>query len=261
MKKAASIFFCSVAWAFGIQAQEIEKPAAERVAVLQDKRINESSGLTRSLKHSGVFWTLNDSSSAPCVFAIDEKGQTRAKVRIPGAVNFDWEDLACAKDAQGIPHLFIGDLGDNLSVRPTVTVYEVTEPDLPQNADKEQLSAAPKLWHATYPDGRHNAETLLVHPKTRRIYIVTKTEHGHSALYAFPEKPVQGATLELVKLTDLEFPPRRRLGKRPQDACQTTGGAFSPDHLLPCRWRLSATEKTVQRSGSPASVCPHRSGS
>ena len=228
--KHITLFLCLAAvFVITTRAEETEKSQAERVAVLEDKRINESSGLTRSLREPDIFWTHNDSATDPCVYAIDHSGKTRAKVRVPGAVNFDWEDMASAKGEDGTPLLFIGDLGDNLLVRPTVTVYEIPEPSLPKSADKEMLSTAPKLWHARYPDGQHNAETLLVHPQTRRIYIVTKTDKGDCALYVFPKKLTNGDTMELVKLTDLKFPAKPRLGKRPMDASQTTGGAFAPD--------------------------------
>lgn len=229
MNKAASILCVAAALVCSGRAQEPEKVKAERVAVLQDKRINESSGLAISLREPGVFWTLNDSSGEPCVYAVDQAGKTRAKVRIPTAVNFDWEDIASAKAADGTPHLYIADIGDNLSVRPTITVYEIAEPSLPKDAGREELSAEPKVWHVSYPEGRHNAETLLVHPLTHRMYVITKSEQGHSALYLFPEKLVSGVPGVLQKLTTLEFPSRHRLGKRPMDASQTTGGAFSQD--------------------------------
>lgn len=210
-------------------AQEVSRPQAEQVAVLKDKRINESSGLAASLLVPGVFWTHNDSASDPCLFAIDETGRTRAKVRLPEAVNFDWEDIASARGADGRARLFIADTGDNLHVRPAVTVYEIPEPALPEKADKEILSEKPRRWHAKYPDGHHDAEVLLVHPLTRRLFLVTKSPQGHSSVYAFPEQPGEESPMLLEKLTDLEFPPRAHLGKRPHDACMATAGAFSSD--------------------------------
>ena len=229
MKHLLSIAGTILLAATWVAAQESVAAPAEKVAVLKDKRIHESSGLARSLRHAGVFWTHNDSSSEPCLFAVDETGQTRAKVRITEAVNFDWEDLASAQDEKGRGFLYIGDVGDNLQMRPTITIYEVPEPDLPQNADKELLRTASRHWHARYPDGRHNAETLLVHPKTRRMYVLTKSDQGHSAFYAFPEQMDGGQTVTLEKVGEVEFPPFPRLGKRPHDACMTTAGDFSPD--------------------------------
>lgn len=203
---------------------------AEQVATLEDPRIRESSGLTRSLRQSGLFWTHNDSGGEPCLFAIDEKGKTRAKVRLPDAVNFDWEDIASAPAADGTPTLYIADIGDNLHVRAAISVYALPEPELPENPRKEIHSARPRLWHARYPTGKPDAEALIVHPLTRQIFIVTKEPEGHSEVYAFPEQPsASGETLVLKKIASLEFPARPREGKRPHHACMVTAGDFSPD--------------------------------
>ena len=39
-----------------------------------------------------------------------------------------------------------------------------------------------------YPDGPHDAEALAVHPRTGRVYVVTKGRNG-GGVYALPEKP------------------------------------------------------------------------
>lgn len=228
MKAAAAIFL--LAYAATAQPLEVMPAQAERAAFLADKRLNESSGLARSLRHPGILWTLNDSGNEPCVFAIDKQGNTRAKVRLPDAVNFDWEDIASAKNADGVPCLFIADTGDNLHLRASISVYEIPEPDLPADAGKEAHSAKPRFWHLKYPEGRPDAETLMVHPVTRRIYIVTKHPEGHSVVYACPAQPGgPGETLVLEKIAELEFPARVRQGKRPHHACMTTSGDISPD--------------------------------
>ncbi len=249
-----------VAFASTALAQQIDKTRTERVAVLQDKRINESSGLTRSLLEPGVLWTHNDSASDPCIYAIDQAGKTRAKVRLPHAVNFDWEDMASAKDGNGTSQLFIADIGDNLLLRPSIQVYQISEPDLPKTADKEILSADPQIWHGQYPDGHHNAETLLVHPQTRRIYIVTKSEEEKSAVYAFPETLTKDKPMKLEKIADLRFPQRQLIGKRPHDACQTTAGSFSADgsrlaistYSFIYEWRIKPGESLVEALKKPA---------
>lgn len=235
-------------------AQQIETPRAERVAVLQDKRINESSGLARSQREPDIFWTHNDSASDPCVYAIDPSGKTRAKVRLLSAVNFDWEDMASANDKDGTAQLYVADIGDNLFVRPSIQVYQIPEPALPKTADKELLSAEPQIWHGQYPDGHHNAETLLVHPQTGRIYVVTKSEQEQSAVYAFPETLTKDGPMKLEKIADLRFPQRQLIGKRPHDACQTTAGSFSADgsrlaistYSFIYEWRIKADESLVE---------------
>ncbi|WP_461786337.1 hypothetical protein [Prosthecobacter sp.] len=204
---------------------------SERVAILDEKRLNESSGLCLSGRDPKFFWTLNDSGGEPCVFAIDRAGKTRAKVRVRDAANFDWEDIALGKDEKGAPALFIADIGDNLRIRPTLQIYQIPEPEVSATGKpvEETSSASPKIWRFYYPDGRHNAESLLVHPQTRRMYILTKSDDGPSTLYAFPETLKEDASMKLEKITTLVFPALIRAGKRPHDNCMTTSAGFSPD--------------------------------
>jgi hypothetical protein len=226
-----------------VSAQEtITVSKSERVATLSDTRINESSGLVRSLRHEGIFWTMNDSGGEPCVFAIDLQGRTRAKVRVADAVNFDWEDLSSGLDEQNQPVLYIGDIGDNFHVRPTVQIYRIPEPEIAAEgvAVSETVSAASIHWHVTYPGGPQNAEGLLVHPKTHRMHVLTKSADGRSVLYAFPEgldmvamadkvAENQNKPVMLEKIADVAFIGHERTGKRPSDDRQCTGAAFSPD--------------------------------
>jgi hypothetical protein len=214
-------------------AQDVVTPSkSTRVATLEDTRIKESSGLTPSQVESGVFWTLNDSGGEPCVFAIDIHGHTRAKARLAGAVNFDWEDLCSGRDEKGRPVLYIGDIGDNLRIRRTLQIYQIAEPRLVADGLRapEIITEAPVVWHVSYPDGAHNAEGLLVHPKTRRIHLLTKSEDGKSALYAFPASvPDDGKPVILEKVAGITFPGYPRTGKRIVDDRMCTGAAFSPD--------------------------------
>ena len=236
----ALYFFGSALLADG--PEMITPSQSEVVATLADTRIKESSGLARSSRHEGIFWTVNDSGGEPCVFAIDLKGRTRAKVRVAGAVNFDWEDLASGLDENNQPVLYVGDIGDNFHVRPTVQIYRIPEPEIAADGSvvAETLSAPSLHWHVTYPGGPKNAEALLVHPKTRRVHVLTKSADGRSGLYAFPEKldvldmadkgsENQKKPVLLEKLADLIFYGHQRAGKRPSDDLQCTGAAFSPD--------------------------------
>ncbi len=213
-----------------------EPSATKIVATLADTRIKESSGLARSMRHPDIFWTINDSGSEPCVFAIDLQGRTRAKVRLPNAVNFDWEDLSSGLDEDQQPVLYIADIGDNFVVRPSVQVYRIPEPAISAEGKvvPETTSQAPTIWHINYPDGAHNAESLPVHPQTRRIHILTKSEDGKSALYAFPEHLVISKPVVLEKITNVPFIGHERIGKRVVDDRRATGAAFSADgcHLV-----------------------------
>lgn len=238
MKRALIQFVATIAVTVAAQGQTDaawpEKPVpstSERVAIFSDKRIKESSGLCRSGRHADIFWTMNDSGGEPCVFAIDRKGATRAKVRVRDAANFDWEDLALGKDEAGSPLLFVADIGDNFHMRASIQVYEIPEPEIVADGKPvdEASSSVPKVWRASYPDGKHNAESLLVHPQTGRLHILTKSDDGKCALYAFPGKLEADKSMTLIKIIDLQFPAVVRVGKRPHDNCMTSGACFAPD--------------------------------
>lgn len=203
---------------------------ATLVAKLADTRINESSGLALSQRTPGIFWTLNDSGGGPYIFAIDEKGETRTRCEIAGGANFDWEDIASGHDEQGKPALFIGDVGDNLLIRSQLEIYQIEEPALDSTkAPSETTVKLSRKLSAAYPDGRHNAESLLCHPKTGRLYVITKTDNGHCGVYAFPEKLQTDLCMTLESVATFDISPIARSGKRPIDNCMSTSACFSPD--------------------------------
>lgn len=178
--------------------------------VLRDPRITESSGLVASVAHPGVLWTHNDSGHPAQLFAVGPDGQTIATLTLAGVHPIDWEALALARDASGRSVLIVGDIGDNRSIRPYVSLFVVREPD--RLVDAEVPSTEYRL---RYPDGSHNAEALLVQPQTQASYVVTKAGVG-AAIFAVP--------------SDLQPAPVVGSMRRLFDAPPTvTDGAFAPD--------------------------------
>ena len=224
----------SAAWAFlataALASAADTDAATSLVAHLDDPRINESSGIAPGLANADLFWTLNDSGGGPYVFAFDHAGKTRARVEVAGAANFDWEDIASWRDASGAAFLFVGDIGDNFQIRPDITIYRIPEPRIAPGASgiAESRSEPATALRAIYPDGKHNAESLLVHPLTGRIHIITKTGDGKCAMYVLPETLDAKAPMEMKRLAALTLPPLNRKGKRPVDNCMSTGAAFHP---------------------------------
>jgi hypothetical protein len=80
-----------------------------------------------------------------------------------------------------------------------------------------------------HPDGPANAETLLVHPKTGRLHILTKPLLGTATLYIAPATHQPDTVQVLEKITTLHFPLLHKPGKRPIDNLMTTGGSLSTD--------------------------------
>src|SRR6056297_3085713 len=91
----------------GADAQE-----PEQLAIVQDRQIDESSGLAISGANPGMLWVHNDSGDKPRLFLVDREGQTRCILKVTGAEAVDWEDM-CSFRSAGQSWLLIGDVGDN----------------------------------------------------------------------------------------------------------------------------------------------------
>ena len=176
-----------------LAAQQPPSCAAAPQSVARLPALPEASGLAISRTTSGRLWTHND-SGAPALFALNAQGALTARVRLSGLRVNDWEALAAGRCPAG-SCLFIGDIGDNDSARRQISVYRLAEPGASEGA-------TPEAFHATYPDGRHNAETLLIDSQGR-LYLITKEETRPPRLYRFPAELKAGAThsLEPVKLS------------------------------------------------------------
>jgi len=92
----------------------------ESAVKLQDKRIVESSGLTRDAAQTGVFWTLNDSGNSAELYAIDEQGSTVRSVTLDGIENVDWESMTRIPEG-----LVVGDIGNNFGRRDDLALHIV----------------------------------------------------------------------------------------------------------------------------------------
>lgn len=129
--------------------------------------LTESSGLAVSRRHPGVLWSHNDSDHDALLFATDTLGIDHGTVRVSGATNEDWEDLAIGP-CGARTCLYIGDIGDNPEQRTSVRVYRVEEPDLGASA-----TAPAAALEIQYPDGPHDAEALYV-DTLGDLYVITK---------------------------------------------------------------------------------------
>jgi hypothetical protein len=117
-----------------------------------------------------VLWTHNDSGHDEVLYAIDQTGTVRGKVRVPARLR-DWEDVSAAPCNKAGDCLYVGDIGDNDFERRNVQVLVVPEPD---PADKR--TARPDSYTFTYPDGAHNAEAMFI--AGGRLFIVTRDGVG-----------------------------------------------------------------------------------
>jgi len=168
---------------------------------LADNDVFESSGL---VDEGSLVWTTNDSGDDAVLYGLDPRtGRTVARTTYADEVE-DVEALAPGRNGT----VWAGDVGDNPGHRDSVQVYRV-RPAPSGDADRR----APR-YDLTYPGGARNAETLLVQPRTQRVFVVSKSAFG-GTVYAAPRTLHEGRTNRLTEFARV--------------AGLVTDGAFFPD--------------------------------
>ena len=166
----------------------------------RDPQIVESSGL---VARDGLFVTINDSGDSGRTFVVDPSTGRTVGGATWSSEPEDVEAIAPMPDGS----VMVADIGDNTGSRDSVSLLEV-----PVARKFEEVQ--PREVELTYSDGPRDAETLLVHPVTGRVFVVSKSLLG-GVLYAAPKRLSETGTNELEPLGDV-------LGF-------ATDGAFFPD--------------------------------
>jgi hypothetical protein len=172
-----------------------------QAGVVQSDLIREASGIVASRQNPGVLWVHNDSGDSARVFAINEKGEFLGTCTIGGATARDWEDIAVGPGPDpNQQYLYIGDIGDNQGKYPDVTVYRAPEPKVSPTTPFGRMTIGPAdAIRLTYPGGPRDAETLLVDPLTRDLFIVSKRELFSKVYQAsYPQSTTQRTEMTQV---------------------------------------------------------------
>lgn len=168
---------------------------------IADSALTEISGIAASRVTPGILWVHNDSGDTARIFALDQQGATRATLTLSGASANDWEDIAIGPGpVAATSYIYAGDIGDNNSVRSEIVVYRVLEPVVDMAASISGDLSGVDAIRLRYPDGAHNAESLVVDPISKDLVIITKSMSG-GAQKAYR---VSGSTTPGV-LTTMEY--------------------------------------------------------
>ena len=143
-----------------------------RLFTFQGDDVFESSGL---VDRGDVVYTNNDSGDDAVVYGVDSRtGRVVSRTTYADSAT-DVEAIAPGSDGT----VWAGDTGDNRANRDDVQVYRLQPRDGDHPGTRYDLA---------YPDGSHDAETLLVQPRTQRVFVVSKSAFG-GTVYAAPRRP------------------------------------------------------------------------
>jgi hypothetical protein len=143
-------------------------------------QLDESSGLAVSGRGGDVLWSINSDPDDPFLYCLASNGASCGVWRVPAVESGDWEAVALGPGPiEGEPYVYIGDIGDNEASRTELIVYRLREPsvrerDRASSEDDPIASEPPEDIRLGYPDRPRDAETLLIHPRTGHLYVVTK---------------------------------------------------------------------------------------
>ena len=161
-----------------------EQPSLGNV---QNSDITETSGIGQSKRNPELLWLHNDSGDSAILYAVDTTGASIGSIELDTPA-LDWEDMSTVLFPNSPPYIYVGDIGDNALARAQISIHRIIEPE---NLDE---SPSFQTYMLSYPDGPHNAETLMVHPITGHVYILTK-DIEKTQIFRFHE---EDETLEQV---------------------------------------------------------------
>lgn len=175
-----------------------------------DPGLAEQSGMT-SL--GDRIFAIGDSGNDEVILELDFDCNVHQRIPVP-IDPYDIEDMGSHQES-----LILADTGDNVRARETVAVITV---------DPE--SGVGALHRLTYPDGAHDAESVLVDP-SGQVFIVTKELFGPSGVYT----PASGQSIaELAEpgptpLTSVGTVATGDASTQGLNSVMVTGGAVSGD--------------------------------
>ena len=224
------------------------------MGLVEHPELTEASGLVESRKNAHVLWSHNDRNNQNRLFAFNSAGTHLGIYWIDGVENRDWEDLAIGPGPiPNVDYLYIGDIGDNDAVHENKYIYRIPEPVV----DFNQVPVEITIFDVDtiifqYPDGNRDAETLLLDPLTKDLYVVSKREFEDIRVYRapYPQPTNQVFTLEHVATIQLS---------------QIVGGDISPSGLeillktytSMYYWNRSSNQNLWESFDNPPIILPY----
>ncbi|MFD2574621.1 hypothetical protein ACFSUS_28575 [Spirosoma soli] len=207
-----------------------------RKGEVADPTLDEISGVAASRRNPGLLWVNEDSGNPNKLYLLSENGATRATFTLPAKTKAgqdistrDWEDIAVGPGpSSGTWYIYLANIGDNGANNTRFYVYRIQEPSvsgLAANAKVTLASSQVEQLEFEYADKPRNAETLMIHPQTRDLYIITKEDNTSQEQNAYSSKG--GIYRAAYPQSTSRTTQLGRLGA--VNVLTATGGDISPD--------------------------------
>lgn len=164
--------------------------------VTMGTHVREASGAALDRRTPGAFWTLGDSGQPPVLYAMGVHGELLGRVRVTGATNRDWEDMAVGPCPAGTC-VYLADTGNNQAHDRDLVLYRAPVPAVSDSATRPA-----QAFRARFPDGGRDAEALFVMPQGE-VYLVTKGGGAQPVeLWRWPT-PLRTGVVQLERVRQL----------------------------------------------------------
>ncbi len=160
-----------------------------QIGRITDPAMAKASGIATSRSYPGMFYVEDDKAGNSDIYLVDSTGEERAIFNVVGAAHRDWTDMGIGPGPEAkTNYIFIADIGGSKNDSSACNIYRVPEPTIPLGPGLLQTSTTPadKISY-TYPDGPRDAETILIDPQSKDIYIVDKNLASNVYYLPYPQ--------------------------------------------------------------------------
>lgn len=166
-----------------------------------DAILNETSGLDFSLKRPELLYQINDSGNDPILYRTRLDGSIESSLKLDIGMH-DFESITLAKCGDK-NCIYIFDTGDNLHIRSSYSIYQITEQDYEAKHYKKL-----KRIDFSFPEGRrHDTEATAYNFQSNKLLLFTKGSKSIVFELNLEHKPrlKQVAKLEIYKATGAAY--------------------------------------------------------
>ncbi|MFI5201389.1 MAG: hypothetical protein ACHQNE_03285 [Candidatus Kapaibacterium sp.] len=174
-----------------------------QIGKITDPTMASASGIAASRAYPGMLWIENDQGGGTNnIYLVDSTGAKRAVFSVTGATDRDWTDMGIGPGpVAGMNYIYIADIGDSKPNHPTSYIYRFPEPQAPLISGVLTGATAPadKITF-DYPNGPRDAETILIDPISKDLYIVDK--YGASDVFYLPYPQSTDTTIKAKEIIE-----------------------------------------------------------